>query len=185
MSRLLALDLSTTQTGIAYDNELGQRILCTIKPKGERYQRIQETADRIAEIVATNKLTTAYAEDVNVGRGLKFNMMSLVALGELRGAVQYRLNRDFSMKIIYMHNATIKSLLGIQQYFGMKKQPKKEDVEKWIRIRGFKPANLDESDAAALILAAEAQEKINRMMPSLPMTLPTGSRPRGKKKTHF
>lgn len=163
---ILALDLSTTQTGWAYGSEGTTRPSAwgSIKPKSKinRPDRIQEIVRDLLPFVQDPQTLRIVAEDLNVGSqqrkdGEKShgNMRSVIALAELRGAIQYEAWRA-GIEVEYAHPSTVKAALKIQ---GLKGLPTKDDIRIVLDRIGIETANTDESDAVAVFWATNVRKE--------------------------
>lgn len=166
MTKLLALDLSTTCTGYAYeavDRVHGlQFFVGSVAPVAADYhERIEQMGSHIIATLAENQLEHVVTEDIGLfkGAGKKQNLGTFRKLAELHGVVNYRVRMATGRNIQYLANSTIKSRLGIQQAMGLNRLPGKAEVGKWLKSQGYHFDNDDEADAIALYLAAQAPIK--------------------------
>lgn len=158
---ILTLDLSTTQTGWAYGPE-GRReptAWGSIKPKStlHRPSRIAHIVAELRPMLIDPLTQRVVAEDLNVGsqqrkdgQKAKGSMTSVIALAEVRGAIQHELWKERGLEIEYAHPSTVRASLKIQ---GIKGLPNKDDIRIVLDRMGIKTANTDESDAVAVFWA--------------------------------
>ena len=160
---ILALDLSTTCTGWAWGPE-GRREPAawgSIKPKStlHRPSRISHIVAELRPMLVDTRTVRIVAEDLNVGSqiGGRGNMKSVIALAEVRGAIQYVLWKERGLEIEYAHPSTVKAALKIK---GIKGLPTKDDIRLVLERMGIKTANTDESAAVAVFWATTIRPKL-------------------------
>ena len=159
--KILALDLSTTCTGFCFDSEKGMEWV-SVKPKGKsREERIFILAQAVVDLVFVQGIETIVAEDMNYMHGPKANLTSILAAGELRGAINFYLQHSNKPPLEYINLSTIKQVLKIRDAFpGIKGQVKKEHVREWLKRKGIITKNEDESDACAVYLAFKTVQSL-------------------------
>jgi hypothetical protein len=159
---LLALDISTTQTGYCVGVPTMRPRYGVFRPKQamSREERIYFTACCVAQAVKGMVVTKVVAEAVSVGGWVKKDgtkgagsLMSAVALAEAHGAIRNELWRCFKLRMENFNLASARSQLGIRQELGIKGAPGKADVRRWLKNQGYPTVNDDEADALAIWLA--------------------------------
>lgn len=150
---LLTLDLSTTQSGYCVGLP-GRRPRWGVFRPGNlpKDDRVAYMAASIVQLCKATGVRQVVAEQVSVGAGMRANFSSSVALAECHGAVRYAL-RPLGLSMATFNLATARAQLGIRVALGIKGNPKKEDVIRWLTSQGYPTANGDEADALAIWLA--------------------------------
>jgi len=161
---LLALDLSTTQTGYAVGAP-GRRPRWGVFRPGNltRDERVAYMAASVVQLCKAMGVTKVVAEQVSVVG--KVQMLSAVALAECHGAVRYAL-RPLGLTMATLNLSSVRAQLGIREALGIKGAPKKPDVVRWVQAQGYPVTNGDEADALAIYLAV-ILGKVPTMDPTL------------------
>lgn len=162
--KLLALDLSTSQTGWA----VGPSHLArpsywgsvSAAPKLHRATRIWQNVKQLTPLLMDKEVTRVVAEDIGVapytrkdGSKGDSNFKTALTLAELRGAIQLDLWRSRGIELELANLSTVKSTLNITKAFALKGLPTKADLRIVFDRMGMATANEDESDAIAVWMA--------------------------------
>lgn len=148
MSYVIALDLSTTATGVAAGkpHEYLEHLL-TIRPApGETQDRIIDVAMQVRALYA-EVVMVKQCKPVVVMESLSSvrNARTTRVLAQLHGAVMMALRDAGCAQVMWVHQATAKRFLGVKGG--------KVEVMKRVKALGYAPSNHDESDALAVWLA--------------------------------
>lgn len=171
---LLALDISTTQTGYAIGAQ-GRRPKWGVFRPGNmpREERIQFIAASVRQAVLSTGCKQVIAEAVSVGSfkradGTKGagSLTVAVALAEAHGAIKNELIK-LGIRMTTMNLASARSQLGIRVDLGIKGAPKKADVQQWLKNQSYPTVNDDEADALVIWLAVMLEKTGTNMDPTL------------------
>lgn len=150
----MALDLSTTSTGVAMGCPATPALrTLTIKPhteaKASAHERIVSVTEQVVNLYrdlqsATNSSPYVVIEELASIRNGKTTKM----LARLHGAVEYALKRCGAPAVMWVHQATAKARLGLPPT-----RSDKAAVMKRVKALGYRPSNFDEADAVAVYLS--------------------------------
>lgn len=171
---LLALDISTTQTGYAIGAKGRRPNWGVFRPGGmPREERIQFIAASVVQAVKLRGVDQVVAEAVSVGSfkradGTKGagSLSVAVALAEAHGAIKNELIK-LGIRMTTMNLASARSQLGIRVDLGIKGAPKKADVQLWLKNQGLPTVNDDEADALVVWLAMMLDKTGTKLDPTL------------------
>lgn len=175
---LLALDISTTQTGYAIGAKGRRPKWGVFRPGGmPREERIQFIAASVAQAVRETGCTQVVAEEISVssykradGSKADGNMKTAIALGEAHGAIKNELIK-LRIRMTVFNLSSARAQLGIRKDLGIKGAPKKEHVQQWLRNQGMPTVNDDEADALVIWLAVMMEKTATKMDPTLRLKL--------------
>ncbi len=145
---VLAIDLSSSSTGIAYSQK-GQIVRwMTIKPhdNSDFRERALEIVEKIAQILKTGKIDYIILEDVFLG----LNSDVLCKLSETRGMLMYHIKK------LGIEFLLIPAVLWKNKYSGMpatRQEQKKFIMDKFFEYTGEVPDSDDVADAYCILRA--------------------------------
>lgn len=149
---ILAIDLSTTSTGIAYSHQGKIVRWATITSKSNDFrQRGLEIVEKIAHILETRKINYVILEDVYLG----LNSDVLTKLSEIRGMLMYHIKR-FNIEFLL-----VPAVLWKHRYKGIpvsREEQKKFIMDKFFEFTGEVPGSDDVADAYCMLWACMNKE---------------------------
>lgn len=157
--KILALDLSTTASGWCVGPAGGKPTAYgTIRPALDKVAAKSMASKFLLTGRAVSAMCKAHACDYVVAEELNssIGMNTTRVLAQLAGAVMAILFAEQNKNLYFLNTSKARSAAGVDLgWHGEKKAPNaKQRVADCLRLRGIKVSNMDEADAAIILIAS-------------------------------